>query len=113
MDEALELKENNIIIITESQLMKLLINKVHQQSILKVFTTHDPKKQKASRVTIGIPRHLTTQVAKVSELNSYILGILLHVSEFVLVIGVYNPPIREKAYNVKLPSKIDTYSKPF
>jgi hypothetical protein len=46
MEEALEVKENDIIIITKSQLTKLQINKVHQQSILKLFTTHNPKKQK-------------------------------------------------------------------
>jgi exonuclease III len=107
MEEALEVKDNDIIIITESQLTKLQINKVHHQSILKLFTTHDPKKQKGSGVTIAIPRHLTTQVAKIFELNGYMLGILLHVSEFFLIIRVYNPPVRETAYNVNLPIKID------
>jgi exonuclease III len=35
------------------------------------------------------------------------LSILLHVSEFSLIIRVYNPSVRETAYNVNLPTKID------
>jgi hypothetical protein len=111
VEEALKVKENDIIIITESQLRKLQINNVHQQSILKLFTTHDPKKQKGFGVTIAIPRRLTTHVAKIYELKGYKLGILLQVSELFLIIRVYNPPVRETAYNVNLPTKIDNKRK--
>jgi hypothetical protein len=46
-------------------------------------------------------------MTKIFELNGYMLGILLHVSEFFLIIRVYNPPERETAYDVNLPTKID------
>jgi hypothetical protein len=110
-EEVLEVKENDHIIITERQLRKLQINKVHQQSISELFTTHALKKQKGSGGTFGIPRHLTTHGAKIFELNAYMLGILFHVSEFYLIIGVNNPPVRETAYNLNLPTQIDNKPK--
>jgi exonuclease III len=50
-------------------------------------------------------------MAKIFELNGYMLGILLNVSEFFFIIRVYNPPVRETAYNVNLPTKIDNKRK--
>jgi hypothetical protein len=105
--EALEVKEKYIIIITKSQLMRIQMNKVHQQYILKLFTTHDPNNQRGSGVTISIFRHLTTHIAKIFKFIGHMLGILLHVSEFFLIIGVNNPPEKVTAYNVNIPTKIN------
>jgi hypothetical protein len=103
--------ENDIISITESQLTKLQIYKVHRQSFFKLFTTHNPNKLKGFGVTIGIQRHLTTHLAKIFESSGYMLGIFPNVSDFFLIIGVYNPPVRETAYNVNLTTKIDKETK--
>jgi hypothetical protein len=56
------------------------MSKAHDDSKFWLYTTHDPKTSEGSDVTIGIPKHMTTQITKKYELAGYLLGLFFHAS---------------------------------
>jgi exonuclease III len=99
LEYSIDLQQNDIAILTETKSPKSLVKKIHDNKLLKLFTSWDPGLPEGSGVTIALPHHLTNCIANIWRLDGYALAVLIKSIDNFLIIGLYNSNKDDKILN--------------